>query len=272
MQTVVALWRYPVKSARAQTLEAVDVAPGGLVGDRIWACIDGLDGSVGSAKHPERWGRLLDVGTRLLDEGPDPTVMVDVGGRVERAGSADADAALSDHLGRTVRLSRDIPPDARLHRLLPDEVGMMPDWMADAMPGQERVTAMAGPGLIGRFVDFGAVHLVTTGALALLGRRMGGVDVAAQRFRPNLVIAAAQDPQIGQELRIGEVVLRVVLPTPRCVVPGLGHAGLPPDRSVLATLARHYRIPVAELERAACFGVYAEVVEPGRLRLGQSVS
>ena len=272
MQTVVALWRYPVKSARAQTLEAVDVAPGGLVGDRIWACIDGLDGSVGSAKHPERWGRLLDVGTRLLDEGADPTVMVDVGGRVVRAGSADADAALSDHLGRTVRLSRDIPPDARLHRLLPDEVGMMPDWMADAMPGQERVTAMAGPGLIGRFVDFGAVHLVTTGALALLGRRMGGVDVAAQRFRPNLVIAAAQDPQIGQELRIGEVVLRVVLPTPRCVVPGLGHAGLPPDRSVLATLARHYRIPVAELGRAACFGVYAEVVEPGRLRLGQSVS
>lgn len=64
----------------------------------------------------------------------------------------------------------------------------------------------------------------------------------------------------------------MILPTPRCVVPGLGHAGLPPDRSVLATLARHYRIPVATLGRAACFGVYAEVVEPGRLRLGQSVN
>lgn len=271
MQTVVALWRYPVKSARGEAVEAVDVAPGGLVGDRMWACIDGVDGSVGSVKHPKRWGRLLEVGTRLLDDGPDPAVMVEVGGRSVRAGSADADAALSDHLGRPVRLSRDIPPDARLHRLLPDEIGMMPGWMKDVLPGQETVTAMAGPGLIGRFVDFAAVHLVTTGALALLGRRMGGVDVAARRFRPNLVVDAAQDPRPGQELRIGEVVLRVMLPTPRCVVPSLGHADQPPDRSVLAILARHYRMPVGERGRAACFGVYAEVVEPGRLRLGQHV-
>lgn len=56
------------------------------------------------------------------------------------------------------------------------------------------------------------------------------------------------------------------------IVPGLAHADLPPDRSVLATLARQYRIPVAALGRAACFGVYAEVVEPGRLRLGESAA
>ena len=271
MQTVVALWRYPLKSARGEAVDAVDVAPDGLLGDRMWACIDRVDGSVGSAKHPARWGRLLEVGTRLLDDGPDPTVMVEVGGRVMRAGSTEADGALSDHVGHPVRLSRDIPPDARLHRRLPDEVGMVPDWMDGVRPGQETVTGMAGPGLIGRFVDFGAVHLLTTGALAQLGRRMGGSGVAAQRFRPNLVIDAPQDPRPGQELRIGDVVLRVSLPTPRCVVPGLGHADLPPDRAVLTALARHYRMPVGTLGRAACFGTYAEVVEPGRLRLGQSV-
>lgn len=270
MQTVVALWRYPLKSARGEAVEAVDIEPGGLRGDRRWACVDRADGSVGSAKHPARWGRLLDVGTRLLDDGPEGTLVLDVGGRAVRAGSADADTALSDHVGRPVALTRDTPPDARLHRRLPDEVGMVPDWM-DVEPGQETVTAMAGPGLIGRFVDFGAVHLLTTGALALLARRMGRTDVAAQRFRPNLVVDAPRDPEIGQELRIGEVVLRVILPTPRCVVPGLGHAGLPPDRAVLTTLARNYRVPVAELGRAACFGAYAEVVQPGRLRLGQVV-
>jgi len=261
MQTVTALRRYPLKSARGEALEAVDVEPGGLRGDRIWACIDRVDGTVGSAKHPARWGRLLDVGTRLQDDVPDPMLIVEVDGTAVRAGSADADAALSDYLGRPMRLSRDIPPDARLHRRLPDEVGMLPEWMDGVLPGQETVTAM----------EVGAVHIVTTGALSLLRQRMGRADVAAVRFRPNLVVDAPQDPELGQELRIGEVVLRVTMPTPRCVVPGLRHAELPPDRSVLTALARHYRIPVGGLGRAACFGTYAEVVQPGRLHLGQPV-
>jgi uncharacterized protein YcbX len=170
-----------------------------------------------------------------------------------------------------VRLSRELPPDARLHRTLPDDVGMVPDWMGDARPGQETITAIAGAGRVGRFVDFGAVHIVTTGALSLLGERMGGVSVAAARFRPNLVIDAPRDPEPGQELRLGDVVLRVILPTPRCVIPGLSQAELPADLSVLSALARHYRIPVAGLGRAACFGTYADVVQPGRLRLGQVV-
>lgn len=271
MQTVVALWRYPLKSARGEALDAVDVEPGGLRGDRTWACIDRADGTVGSAKHPARWGRLLDVGTRLREDGTGPTLVVEVDGAAVRAGSAQADAALSDYLGHPVRLSREVPPDARLHRRLPDEAGMVPEWMVDALPGQELVTAMrsAGPG--GRFVDFGAVHLLTTGALSGLARRMGGADVAAARFRPNLVVDAPRDPEPGQELRIGEAVLRILLPTPRCVVPGLGRAELPPDRSLLGTLARHYRVPVPGLGRAACFGTYAEVVRPGRIGLGQPV-
>ncbi|MET7964891.1 hypothetical protein [Micromonospora zamorensis] len=43
------------------------------------------------------------------------------------------------------------------------------------------------------------------------------------------------------------------------------------ERSVLSALARHYRIPVAGLGHAACFGTYADVVLPGRLSLGQRV-
>lgn len=270
MQTVVALRRYPLKSARGEVLKAADVEQTGLRGDRTWACIDRLDGTVGSAKHPRRWGRLLDVGTSMRDDGPETMLTLHVDGTSLPAGSAAADAALSNHLGRPVRLSRELPPDARLHRTLPDDVGMVPDWMGGARPGQETITAIAGAGRVGRFVDFGAVHIVTTGALSLLGERMGGVSVAAARFRPNLVIDAPRDPEPGQELRLGDVVLRVLLPTPRCVIPGLSQAELPADLSVLSALARHYRIPVAGLGRAACFGTYADVVQPGRLRLGSS--
>ncbi|WP_233624653.1 MOSC domain-containing protein [Actinoplanes sp. ATCC 53533] len=265
MPKIVALWRFPLKSALGESLGAVEVEKNGLQGDRAWACIDDEDGMVGSAKHPRRWGRLLEVGTSLRRD----ELTVHVGGVALRAGSAAADAALTTHLGRPVRLSRTAPDDPRLHRVLPDDPGLVPEWMAGVGPGDETVSSVGGVGRLGRFADFGAVHIVTTGELARLGALLGGPAVAAARFRPNLVLDLPRDPEPGEELRLGDVVLRVDLPTPRCVVPGLGHGELPADRSVLGALARHYRIQVPDLGRAACFGAYADVVRPGRLRVGQ---
>jgi uncharacterized protein YcbX len=267
VSTVIALRRYPLKSARGEDLDAVDIDRSGLRGDRGWACIDVGDGTVGSAKHPRRWGALLAVGTRLGDDG----LELQVDGRTVRAGTGDADAALSAYLGRPVRLTRDMPAHARLHRMLPEDAGMVPEWMRDARAGAELVTDVAGTTRLGRFVDFAAVHIVTSGALSLLGQRMGGAAAAAERFRPNLVVDAPLDPEPGAELRIGGALLRVVMPTPRCVIPGLAQGELAADRAVLATLAKHYRMPVADLGRAACFGVYADVVESGPVRRGELV-
>ncbi len=128
---------------------------------------------------------------------------------------------------------------------------------------------MPRPG--GRFVDFGPVHLLTTGALAELAGELGRASVDASRFRPNVVLDASHDPVPGQELRIGDVVLRVVLPTPRCIVPGLQDQGAAVDRQLLTALARHHGTVVGDLGRAACFGVYAEVLRPGQITLGQVV-
>jgi uncharacterized protein YcbX len=94
MGSVVAVWRYPVKSARGEQLRTVAVDPGGVRGDRAWACLDAGDGTVGSAKHPRRWGGLLQVSATGDDE-----VTVGVGGRSARAGSDEADELLSEHLG-----------------------------------------------------------------------------------------------------------------------------------------------------------------------------
>ncbi len=269
MGTVVSVVRYPLKSARGQPLAEVDVDAVGVRWDRAWACLDGTDGSVGSVKHPRRWGGLLEVAASVRADGTDCTLTV--GGRRVTAGTAEAEAVLGTHLGRRVRLTRDVPARAQLHRLLPEQAGLVPGWMRDVRPGQELVTDVQGAQPGGRFVDFGAVHLVTTGALALLAQRLGRPAVQPQRFRPNLVLDLAQDPVAGQELRIGEVVLRTVLPTPRCVVPGLSHDAQRLDVGLLKMLARDYRMPVLEHGHAACFGVYADVVQQGRIAVGDAV-
>ncbi len=106
--------------------------------------------------------------------------------------------------------------------------------MSGAVPGQEMVTEVSGAQPGGRFVDFGPLHLVTTGALAELAGQLGRASVDAARFRPNVIVDAPHDPVPGQELRIGDVVLRMVLPTPRCVVPGLEDEGQAVDRQLLS--------------------------------------
>ncbi|MGA8114999.1 MAG: MOSC domain-containing protein [Actinocatenispora sp.] len=265
--TVLSITRYPVKSARGEALNAVGVEADGLHADRTWACVDASDGTVVSVKHPGRWGRLLQVTATVR---PDGAVLVTASGEVFEAGSAAADAALSTHLGRPVRLTSTVPDSARLHRLLPDEAGLVPDWLGDARPGQELVTGIAArPG--GRFVDFGPVHLLTTGALTRLAGRLGRAEQPASPFRPNLVVDVPADPGIGDELHIGDVVLRVLLPTPRCVVPGLNRSGDVADRDLLRTLAGRYRTLLPGYGRAATFGTYAEVLRAGRIEVGMTV-
>jgi len=266
---VVAVMRYPLKSARGERLQSVDVEPQGLRLDRAWACLDLVDGTLGSAKHPRRWERLLEVTAQVDNQAG---CVIGVAGRKALAGSEEANAVLSRHLGRAVTLTRIVPEQARLHRQLPDDPGLVPEWMREATAGQEMVTEVSGARPGGRFVDFGAVHLLTTGALDGLARQLGRPAVDMSRFRPNLVVDAPRDPEPGQELRIADVVLRVTLPTPRCVVPGLtAGEDQAVDQQLLSTLARHHRTAVADMGKAACFGVYAEVLQPGHVRAGQAV-
>ncbi|MFI1992249.1 MOSC domain-containing protein [Actinoplanes sp. NPDC020271] len=67
-------------------------------------------------------------------------------------------------------------------------------------------------------------------------------------------------------MTIGDVVLRVQFPAPRCIVPSLAQGDLPADPGLLR--AGHHRRPVSGEGKAACFGVYADVVRPGTLRAG----
>lgn len=133
----------------------------------------------------------------------------------------------------------------------------------------------------GRFSDYAALHIVTTSSLRHLARIHPEGDAAVRRFRPNLVVKTElQDPGfaengwVGGILAIGdEVRLRISDPSPRCSIPTLRHGDSARDPKLLGVLATHntVSIPVLEGARLPSFGVYAFVIQAGRIRQGDPV-
>lgn len=250
-----------------------EVSPNGLIGDRAWACVDNGPASdpalVGSAKQPRMWGGMLDVDTRTDEDG----VHISIGDLSAIVGSPAADKALSSHLGRPVRLINEVPADAKLRRLMPAQSGLVPSWMANTAPGEELTTGFAASRTEAgaRFHDFGAVHIVTTGELSRLAERLDRASVPPSRFRPNLLLELDSDPAPGTRITWGETVLSVQVPTPRCIVPSIPGGGAPLDKQLSATLAHHYRTEIGDYGKAARFGFYAEVLQPGPVHQGQAV-
>jgi uncharacterized protein len=110
------------------------------------------------------------------------------------------------------------------------------------------------------------LSLLTTQSLAGLGRLVG-TDLAAGRFRPNLLVEASgrdfpEDAWVGRALRIGGLRMRVDQRDKRCVMVTIDPVTLDRDPAILRAIAR---------ERDARFGVYGSTVEPGRVAVGDPV-
>jgi uncharacterized protein len=264
------IWRYPLKSAQGESLTQVFFGSDGPAGDRSWACVS-ADGVTVSAKNPRRWGRMLYVVATLITTADGEETVVRVpGGEPLRAGTSEADEALSRWLGAAVRLTREVPREPRLHRLWPKEPGMIPEWASNAEAGEEEITEIGGATQGGRFVDFGAVHLVTTGALDAL--KYEGAPADVRRLRPNLVLSLDREPVPGDRLQVGrDVTLRVLVPTPRCAIPAAAQPGLKPAPEVLRAIGRR-RVDIPGFGRAACFGTYAQVLSAGDVAVGDQAN
>ena len=243
----------PVKSTALHHPDRLRFDARGALGDRRFFLVDG-DGKrfSGATKAPilpvvanydedrdELELRLPDgivVGGRPEPDGE--ALVVDFYGRKVPARVVDGDftEALSRYAGHEVRLAR-------------------PDRPGDAL-------------------DVRPVTLVSLESVGELARQ-GGHDGSLNpgRFRMTIEIEGVDRPHeedswAGREVRVGEVLLRVLKPVPRCVVttldPATGHRDFPTLRVI-----RDYRGVNAENELE--FGVYAEVLEPGEARVGDPV-
>lgn len=112
--------------------------------------------------------------------------------------------------------------------------------------------------------DAGAVHLLTTSSLRWVGASYGQTGGDARRYRPNVILdttdaGLVEQRWLGATLSIGSCALRVIATVERCVMTNSAQDDLPQDNGVLRFLTR---------ENQATLGVYAHVVAPGAIRVG----
>ena len=265
--SVALLRRYPVKSLLGENLGACDVTGRGLAGDRVLALVHRETGKVASAKNPRQWRDLLRLAAA---SGPDVKIAFPDGTAMAST-DPGIHAALSEFLGHPVTLTATPPPDATLDRADPDQV------LRDGIeaPVQVEIGHLGGAAPQGTFFDFAPLHLLTTSTLERIAELSPRGAVELERYRPNIVIRTAapgfaENDWAGRDLRIGsELTIRIVCRTPRCAIPTLEHGDLPRDVAALRVPAAHNRVsPLDDWGPQPCAGVYAQVLRPGRVEVG----
>lgn len=114
--------------------------------------------------------------------------------------------------------------------------------------------------------DAGQVSLVGTATIAWCAQAWD-VDLDARRLRPNLVVRTdepfIEEAWVGRHVTIGRAVtLRVIGRVPRCRTIDVAQDGTHP---------RHRLLPRLAQERDGLLAVYADVVSPGAIIVGDRV-
>lgn len=264
------IWRYPLKSCSGGLVPEAEVRVEGLVGDRAWAVVDTKTGFVASAKHPRRWGSLLTASASII--GDALTVRLPDGQLATSTDPEALDRLLSSFVDRPISVRRagaieeatiertDPRVDALLERSVLE--------LGDVVTG--RLGSASAPGTV---FDFAPIHLISTATLEALeaGDATAGDP---RRFRPNLVIdvdgpAFQENEWPGRQIALGsELILDVLIPSPRCVVPSLAQPGLPRSVETVRSVARLNRIELEGHGMFSCVGAYATVRQPGSISVG----
>lgn len=255
MLTVARLSTTPVRGFALHHPDAIELGPHGVLGDRRYTLLTDD-------------GRIFD-GTKLGE-------LVQLRGDVEEVGGVErltirfpSGEVVSD----TVELgpTREVEIYGRRFMARP-VVG----------PWNEALSAYAGRHLelvrserLDHERDRNPVSIVSQASVAELARQGNeGRPVDSRRFRMLIELAGADRPHqedewLGREIGIGGAVVRVTKLDPRCVIttqdPDTGRRDFPTLHVIKA-----YR--GLRDGHALDFGIYADVVSPGRVAIGDQVS
>lgn len=278
--TVRELWRYPVKSMGGTRIRSVRINRRGPHADRLWAVRDlELDATTTARRLPvlmQCTARY--VGEPPADAGPGRAAEVIItfpdGDQMSSSNGA-IHARLSDLVSRRVELCP-LPPisdrnqyrgpmltqsDLRRQFDIPDGQAL-PDISMFPLHKVAELARYATP--VGSYADAYPLHLLTTGALDSLRTLAPHADFDVRRFRPNVLLDGSDEfDWCGGTLANESIVLKPVVPTLRCSMPIRAQPGLQPQPDVMRTISRH---------NDRCLGVYADVLQPGHLSEGDTLT
>ncbi|MCD7109289.1 MOSC domain-containing protein [Rhizobium sp. DKSPLA3] len=242
------LWRYPVSSLGGEMMDHLDVAAagtgedgatghagGGVAGNRAFLLFDPDTREPAAPESRERWRKALHLVARLRADG-----MAEIGfpeGTWLAADAADVEERLSQHFGFPVGLA------------------------------ETRGTGRSWPVIAPRYAA-SPLHLLTTASMTAIHASDPALVLDARRFRPDMLVdteAASgflENDWVGRKIVIGTLEITVTEGTKRCGMTLAAQPGLPEQPEVLRSILRGNRRNL---------GVYAEIVTPGRVSLGDEV-
>lgn len=279
------VWRYPVKSMAGQRVAAADVGELGLHADRTWAVRDlKKNATIGAKRLP---GLLLCTARYAqsppIDAGPGNAPEVVIGfpdGQEISSLDPEIHNALSSYVDRDVEL-RPLPPiddrdqyrgtvatAADVRAMFGIEDGEpLPDLSVFPVKKLAELSRYVTP--VGSYADAYPIHIITKQTLQTMTTFAPGSDFDARRFRPTLLVDAADAAQ-HPELEWCEGTLATplaefqpLLPTVRCVMPSHQQYELQQDRQITRAVAAHTR---------HCLGVYGTIPKTGRVREGDPIN
>ncbi len=248
--TVTRLSTTPVKGLTMHHPDAIDLTTQGATGDRLFFLVDDDGGLQSCTRNPGLFGlsATYDQESHRLE--------VSRGDEVLRSG--------------VVGTATTVDTDMWGLRSLAGDVVTGPVWGAffsEVVGRRVRLVRARGSAF-----DVQPVTLLGTPSLGELASRAGLAEVDPRRFRMLVEFDGGhpheEDSWDGALLQVGGVRLRAGGPVKRCAAttrdPDSGAVDLQTLRMITAYRGRRDSV----LGRGATFGVYAEVVEPGRISVG----
>jgi hypothetical protein len=243
----------PVKSTQLHHPDELRLDEGGPVGDREFFFVDG-DGKrfSGATKAP-----IIPIRSRYDAERDHLELALPNGVVVSGTPDVSEEALVVNFYGRPV-----------------------PAHIVDG-PFEDALTEYAGhplrlakPDRHGEALDVRPVTVVSLESVAELARRGGHEgELSPARFRMTIELEGVAAPHEEdtwrlRRVRLGEAVLLIEDPVPRCVVTTLDPVTAKRDFSTLKVIKEYRGIsPDGDLD----FGVYGSVVEPGTVRVGDEL-
>ncbi|WP_077212949.1 MOSC domain-containing protein [Bacillus dakarensis] len=262
-QKVASIWRYPVKSMMGEELNACVITDKGLAGDRAYGVIDQETGKLANAKNPKKWPNMFQYQAAFIDTPQEdaaipPVRITTPDGRMIRSTDENKNNMLSASFHRNVYLSTPSFEDVQFEGYIPEEIEELDD--------KGSIFTRTSPK--NTFFDIDMVHIITTSTINYLRKLAPESRIEARRFRPNLILEVPdtegfiENDWVGKTLKIGDVKLKISQETKRCVMTTLNQGDLPKDPNVLRSIVRN---------NAGSFGVYASVVKPGKVSIGDRI-